>query len=133
MTPFKIRDRLKRLLGLESTGRSPDAGPPSPREKVTLILVDGDGNEQTAEGGAGDTLLFISGKMKKPIGTGCNDSGCSTCRVDVLEGAESLARQDRRERGTLARHGHPKTMRLACRAELQKGTVKVRAHEFLEL
>jgi len=133
MTPFKIRERLKRLLGLEPGEKSRDTAPPPPREKVTLILVDGDGNEQTYDGGAGDTPLFISGNMKKPIGSGCNDSSCATCRIEVLEGAENLAPQDERERETLKENGHSEDLRLGCRTEILKGTIKVRAYEFLEL
>lgn len=131
MTPFKIRQRLKRLLGMENAPRE-EVRPP-PRAKVQLVVVDADGNEQSYAGGAGDTPLFVSGNMEKPIGSGCNDSTCSTCRVEVLEGAENLAPQSEHERKTLREHGHPETWRLACRAEILRGSVKVRAYEFLEL
>ena len=134
MTPFRIRERLKVLLGLEPSKNDREkTAPPPPRPKVTLVVVDADGNEQTYDGGAEDTPLFISGNMKKPIGSGCNDSSCATCRIEVLEGAENLSPQDEREIATLKENGHPETMRLACRVSIMKGSVKVRAHEFLEL
>lgn len=132
MTPFNIRKRLKRLLGLEPAERTPEPKAP-PREKVTLILVDAEGEEQTYQGHEGDTPLFISGNMAKPIGSGCNDSSCATCRIEVLEGADNLSPQAERERNTLEENGHNPDLRLACRTEILRGTVKVRAYEFLEL
>ncbi len=135
MTPFRIRERLKKLLGLGPTGSSEgSASAAPPRPKVTLTVVDQAGEEQTFDGKAGDSPLFISGNMAKPIGSGCNDSSCATCRIEVLEGAENLSPQDARERATLEANEHdPDTFRLGCRTEILQGSVKVRAHEFLEI
>lgn len=135
ITPFRIRERLKKMLGLGPSGDSKSSDPPPPpRPKVTLVVVDEAGEEQTFDGGAGDTPLYISGNMKKPIGSGCNDSSCATCRIEVLEGAENLSPQDARERATLEANGHDAdTLRLACRTEILQGSVKVKAHEFLVL
>jgi len=132
VTPFGIRKRLKRLLGLEPAERSEDARPPA-REKVTLILVDEKGEEQTYQGGSGDTPLFISGNMAKPIGSGCNDSSCATCRVEILEGHENVSPQGPGETETLLANAFDENLRLACRMEILQGTVKVRAYEFLEI
>ena len=131
MTPFKIRNRLKKLLGREVPERQ-DIQPP-PRSKVMLRVVDADGMEQSFQGNAGDTPLFISGNMEKPIGSGCNDSTCSTCRIELLEGAENVSPQGEHERKTLRDNGHPEHLRLACRTEILQGDVQVRAYEFLEL
>ncbi len=131
MTPFKIRKRLKKLLGLEEEEKA-EVRPP-PREKVMLRVVDGDGLEQSYQGHAGDTPLFISGNMEKPIGSGCNDSTCSTCRIEILEGAENVSPHGEHERTTLRENGHPDHLRLACRVEILQGDVQVRAFEFLEL
>ncbi|MCB9795780.1 MAG: (2Fe-2S)-binding protein [Alphaproteobacteria bacterium] len=131
MTPFGIRKRIKKALGLEPAGDAPKPAARPPRERVTLVLVDGDGEEQTYQGDAGFSPLYISGNMEKPIGSGCNDSSCATCRVEVLAGAENLSEQDERERQTLRENGHSTDLRLACRAEILRGTVKVRAFEFL--
>lgn len=133
MTPFKIRERLKNLLGLAPATPKEPPTPRRKREPVTLILVDAEGNEQEHVGEAGYSPLYISGNMQKPIASGCNDSTCATCRIEVLEGAENLSPQDERERATLAEAGHSPELRLACRTEVLKGTVKVRAHEFLVL
>lgn len=132
MTPFHIRKRLKQLLGLEPATKSEDPKPP-PRPRVTLVVVDAEGNEQTYQGGQGDSPLYISGNMAKPIGSGCNDSSCATCRIEVLSGAENLTPQDAHERATLKANGHPEDWRLACRTAITGGSVTVRAHEFLEV
>ncbi|MFT5583823.1 MAG: ferredoxin [Cognaticolwellia sp.] len=132
MTPFGIRKRLKRLLGLDPSESNEDARPPA-REKVTLILVDEKGEEQTYQGGSGDTPLFISGNMAKPIGSGCNDSSCATCRVEILEGHENVSPQGPGETETLLANAFDENLRLACRMEILQGSVKVRAYEFLEI
>jgi ferredoxin len=135
ITPFRIRERLKKMLGLGPTGESDaDKPAPPPRPKVTLTVVDEAGQEQTFDGKAGDTPLYISGNMARPIGSGCNDSSCATCRIEVLEGAENLSPQDARERATLEANGHDAdTLRLGCRTEILQGSVKVKAYEFLEI
>ncbi|MCB9762381.1 MAG: (2Fe-2S)-binding protein [Alphaproteobacteria bacterium] len=131
MTPFGIRKRIKKLLGIAPEQDAPAAPVRPPREKVTLVVVDGEGAEQSYEGQAGFSPLYISGNMERPIASGCNDSSCATCRIEVLEGPENLSEQDDRERATLAENGKPEHLRLACRAEILRGTVKVRAFEFL--
>lgn len=124
-TPFGIRRRLKRLFGMPLDGTA-SAEPAKP--KVTLTVSSPKG-EQTTEGEPESTLLALSGRMKNPIASGCSDSSCGTCRVEVLDGADALNAQDARERGTLKENGFPTTLRLACRAELHSGTVKVKAFE----
>lgn len=133
MTPFGIRKRIKSLLGIDAPGQAEEAAPKKPKEKVTLVLVDANGEEQTYAGTPHMTPLYISGNMQKPIASGCNDSTCSTCRIEVLEGAENLSERDAREIRTLAENGRPAELRLGCRAEILRGTVKVRAFEFLEV
>ncbi len=71
--------------------------------------MDGEGAEQSFEGHQGDTPLFISGNMEKPIGSGCNDSTCATCRIEVLDGAEYLSPQGQHERQTLGETDTPST------------------------
>ncbi len=124
-TPFGIRRRLKRLFGIPLDGAS--AAAPS-EARVTLTVVSPKG-EQTDESIAGSTLLAISGRMKHPIASGCSDSSCGTCRVEVLEGAANLTDQEARERGALKENGYPTTLRLACRAELVSGSARVKAFE----
>lgn len=124
-TPFGIRRRLKRLLGIPL---DPDSAGAAEAVKVALTVVSAKG-EQVTEGVPESTLLALSGRMKNPISSGCSDSSCGTCRVEVMEGAECLTAQDARERGTLKENGYAASMRLACRAELVSGAARVRAFE----
>ncbi|MFZ5475483.1 MAG: 2Fe-2S iron-sulfur cluster-binding protein [Myxococcota bacterium] len=126
-SPFGIRRRLKRLFGLEKP-----AAPAEPeREKISVTVVGPDGSENTATTWAGASILSASGALRRPIASGCADSTCGTCHVDVLEGEENLVEQSARERATLKDAGHPATQRLACRAEVVKGSVKVKAYELV--
>ena len=122
-TPFGVRRRLKRILGMDAAASA------APRaERVAITVVGPKGEEQTGESPKGSTILAASGVLKRPIASGCADSTCGTCRVEVLEGGETLTKADARERATLKEGGFPITMRLACRVEID-GPMKVRAFE----
>jgi ferredoxin len=128
-SPFGLRRRLKTLLGMDP---GPVAAPPAaaPRPPpVHLVLVGADGAEESCSGPPGSTLLALSGALRRPIASGCSDSTCGTCRVEVLDGVERLTPQDGRERASLSESGHPAHLRLACRAEVGEGTVRARAFE----
>lgn len=127
-SPFGIRRRIKRLLGMPLDGQS---APAEEVVKAQLVVVGPTGAEQQASVNAGVTLLQAGGALAKPIASGCSDSSCATCRVEVLEGAENLDEQTAKERATLKENGYPTTLRLACRAELLKGSVKVKAFELI--
>ena len=133
MTPFGIRKKLKSLMGLDTSAddRAPVKRPERP--KVTLVLVDDRGKEQTFSGDVGSSPLYISGNMERPIASGCNDSSCGTCRIEVIEGAEHLSPQSPREKQTLAANGFPTTLRLGCCSEITGGTLKVRAYNFVDV
>ncbi len=136
MTPFGIRKKLKSLLGLgggSGEGRRSAAPVRKERPKVSLIVLDGSGMEQSVQGSAADTLVYISGNMHKPIGTGCSDASCGTCRVEVLDGDDNLSAQEARERATLKESGFPEDLRLGCCAQLLEGSAKVKAFEFIEV
>lgn len=125
-SPFGIRRRLKKLLGMQAKA------PAAQREeipKVQLVLVGPDGSEQHASADVGSSIVSATSRMKRPIATGCSDSTCGTCRVEILEGGDNVAEQSARERATLKDGGFPQTYRLGCRTELVKGTVKARAFE----
>ena len=126
-SPLGLRRRLKKLLGIEDKASAPKEVVP----KVTLVVVGPDGSEQTAEVDVGTTIVGGTTRFKRPIATGCSEASCGTCRVEVLEGGEGLAEQSPRERATLKENGFPATMRLACRTELVKGSVKVKAAELM--
>lgn len=100
-------------------------------EKITLVVVGPKGDEQTVTTYAGSTILGASGQFRHPIASGCSDSSCGTCHVEILEGAENLSEPTAREKGTLKDAGHPAGQRLSCRTEVLKGTVKVKAFELV--
>ncbi len=134
MTPFGIRKRLKALLGTgDGTSSRSSAPPRKERAKVELAVLDGEGEEQVVSGSADDTLVFISGNLVKPIGTGCSDSTCATCRVEVLEGEDNLSAQEATERATLLANEHSEGLRLGCCTRLLQGSARVRAFEFIEI
>lgn len=124
-TPFGIRRRLKRVFGIP-LGDASDAAPAAATVSLTVVSAKG---EETTESAPESTLLAVSGRMKHPISSGCSDSSCGTCRVEVLDGADNLTGQDAKERGTLKENGFPTTLRLACRAQLVSGAAKVKAAE----
>ena len=126
-TPFGIRRRIKRLLGmpLDNETSAPAV------EKATLVVV-GPKGEQSAQVNVGMSILAAAGSVPNPIASGCSDSSCGTCRVDILEGADLCSDGAPRERATLKENGFPTNLRLACRTEILKpGTVKVKAFELM--
>lgn len=124
-TPFGIRRRIKRLFGIQDAA----ADGAAPRERISLTVVGPKGDEETGSAAAGSTILAASGNLRHPVASGCAQGDCGTCRVEVLEGAENLSEQTDRERLTLKSNKHPEAWRLACRAEVLHGAVKVRAFE----
>ncbi|MDP2317663.1 MAG: 2Fe-2S iron-sulfur cluster-binding protein [Pseudomonadota bacterium] len=127
-SPFGIRRRIKRLLGIEA---KKSAEPEVEPEKITLHILGPKGDEQSVTTYAGSTILGASGQLRHPIASGCSDSTCGTCHVEILEGADNLSEPTARERGTLRESGHPAGQRLSCRTEILKGTVKVKAFELV--
>jgi len=114
MTPFGIRKRIKSLLGLEKTPKAKK--PEVPRYTVKFILPDGSDFEVKAK--KGDSLVLASGRGASPIATGCADSSCGTCQVEVVAGADNLSPDDDHERRTKAANQVPEDRRLGCRAEV---------------
>lgn len=126
-TPFGIRRRIKRLLGMPLDG----AAAAEVIQKATLV-VSGPKGEQSAQVTVGQTILTASGSIPNPIASGCSDSSCGTCRVELLEGAELCSDASARDRATLKENGYPTTLRLSCRTEIvAPGTVKVKAFELM--
>lgn len=126
-TPFGIRRRIKRLLGMPL-----DNATAEPVVEKATLTVTGPKGEQTASVNVGLTLLAAAGSLASPIASGCSDSSCGTCRVDILEGADICSEPVARERATLKENGFPTNLRLACRTEIVKsGTVKLKAFELI--
>ncbi|MFT5681223.1 MAG: ferredoxin [Myxococcota bacterium] len=120
MTPFGIRKKLKALLG----GSKAPPKPAVPKYQVTFELPDGSSYEVPAK--HGDTLVLASGRGASPISTGCADSTCGTCQVEVLAGVEMLSPEDESERRTKAETSVPATNRLGCRTEVLGEGVRVK-------
>lgn len=122
MTPFRIRARLKKLLGLDASA-APDR-PVVPRFDVTFELPDGSSYQTKAK--KEDSLVLASGRGPNPIATGCADGTCGTCRVVVLEGAGMLTDPTEHETKTKKAAGVPDAERLACQTLVLGEGVKVR-------
>ena len=125
MTPFGIRKKLKKLMGLDAgSGGGGTSAPEIPRYTVTFELPDG--NSYQAQAKEGDSLVLTSGRGSDPIASGCADSTCGTCRVDVLEGDGQLTPESEAEAKTKSENNIPREQRLGCQAGVLGEGVKVR-------
>ena len=122
MTPFKIRERLKKLLFSSKPAAS--TAPARPRYPVRFVLPDG--TDYTTEAKEGDSLVLASGRGPAPIATGCADSSCGTCQVEVLAGADHLTPPTDAEEATKKATGVPADLRLGCQAGVLGAGVEVR-------
>lgn len=124
-TPFGIRRRVKRFFGIQV-----DAQATEPEVEKAHFTITGPKGEQAADVAVGVSLLAASGATSHPIASGCSDSSCGTCRVEILQGADLCTEQVARERATLKENGFPTALRLACKTDILKaGDIKVRAYE----
>jgi len=128
VTPFGIRKRIKKLLGLEAPSPRPQA-PPVPRYEVKFELPDGTSYE--AKGKAGDTLSRISGRGPRPLATGCADTTCGTCAVEILAGHEQVTAPSEHELKTRAANQVPDDRRLACATAITGEGVVVKVFAIL--
>jgi ferredoxin len=119
VSPLRIRERLKRVLG--------GSKPPSDKIEVTFVLPDG--SQATGRGESRYTLVMASQNLETPIATGCPDGGCGGCNVEVLDGADALApatdAEIRSFEGRAKRKPGPEE-RLACHARVLKSGARVR-------
>ena len=130
MTPFGIRKRIKRLLGLEtSSAASAPRRPEAPRFDVRFELPDGTSYE--AKGKAGDPIARISGRGPRPLSTGCADTSCGTCAVEILEGADQITPESEHEVRTRQANKVPDGRRLACATAITGAGVVVKVFTVL--
>ena len=123
MSRFGIRKKIKSLMGWDSSPKPPSA-PARPKYPVTFVLPNGE--SYTADAKEGDSLVLTSGRGPYPISTGCSDGTCATCRVEVLEGLDSLTRADDHENKTKADNEIDSGLRLGCQAAVIGSGVKVK-------
>ncbi len=130
MTPFGIRKRLGRLLGLGAAAPTKmPARREVPRFDVRFELPDGSSYE--ARGKSGDPLARISGRGPQPLATGCGDTSCGTCAVEILEGEDQLTPESEHERITRKANQVPDGRRLACATSILGEGVAVRVFSLL--
>ena len=73
------------------------------------------------------TLLEATREVGLPIASACGENGaCARCGLQIVEGAESLARETDRERLIKERNRIDPELRLACRVR-PRGDLTVRA------
>jgi ferredoxin len=128
VTPFGIRKRLKKLFGLEAAPPKPKA-PPAPRYEVQFELPDD--TSYTAKGKSGDTLSRISGRGPRPLATGCADTSCGTCAVEIIEGVDMVTEASEHELLTKAANQVPEQYRLACATAITGEGVVVKVFAIL--
>ena len=143
MTPFRLRKRVKRLLGKSNK-------PQIVRYPVSFVLPDG--SEQTLEVEEHYSLLMASQGLPSPISTGrragstCPDGGCDLCRVEVLD-PTGLSPQKDYELQTMLDHaagkdyeGRPREKaeppgehtRLACHAKVRGPGARIKVHALVD-
>lgn len=129
-TPFRIRQRIKSALGLGAPSKKPE-----PQPMIELVVVGPGDRRQQGKAPLGQTVLLSAGNLASPIASGCSDSTCSTCRIEVLSGEDMLTPRSDIEDATLKANQRDPNLRLACVAAVTSrgsGRLEVRAHEFLE-
>jgi ferredoxin len=86
------------------------------------------GPAKTAVVGERARLLDICDDLRAPVRFGCRAARCTTCRVEILEGASLLAPPGPEEAELLDATGSPPGVRLACQVviEAAEGTVRLR-------
>jgi ferredoxin len=120
VTPWKLRDRVRSLFAAKPAAPEDE---PLPKYAVTYVLPNGE--PQQAMATKGFTLVLASGNLQWPIDTGCADSSCATCQVDVLSGGDQLTRRTDGEAATLENNGAPAERRLGCRAKIMGPGISV--------
>ncbi|MCS6990210.1 MAG: (2Fe-2S)-binding protein [Chloroherpetonaceae bacterium] len=88
--------------------------------RIVVVMRQADGTETTrviekARWLDGESLQSLALDEGLRIGGACGGMGlCTTCRVEIIEGAESLSRLTREEKDFRAQNLLKETERLAC-------------------
>lgn len=71
-------------------------------------------------------LLDLCDELRAPVQFGCRAARCTTCRVEVLEGAALLEAPGAEEAEILAVTSSPANVRLACQVVIREGNGALR-------
>ncbi|MCX7872385.1 MAG: (2Fe-2S)-binding protein [Verrucomicrobiae bacterium] len=78
---------------------------------------------------AGEFILDASTDAGVVLNSGCLNSTCGTCAVEILEGGENLSAMTDRERSVLeGKNLEPGKFRLACCTKIMRGEVVIRSN-----
>ena len=121
MTPFKIRQRLKKARKRILRGERLEV------ETIYLDLVLPDGSEHRVTTEPDYTLTMASQLLDTPIHAACPDGTCGECRVEIHAYPEGLKPATDAEREILG-DDLDKGIRLACHARLVESGVKVKVN-----
>ncbi|MEZ4361789.1 MAG: 2Fe-2S iron-sulfur cluster-binding protein [Kofleriaceae bacterium] len=101
------------------------------KSTVKLITESNVGRVIEIDAPEGAALIDMCDKHDAPIPFSCRTASCGTCRIHVLEGAESLLPPEADELELLDVFNHkPPGIRLTCQARLRPGAVKVHIKAF---
>ena len=92
---------------------------------VTGVQVRFEPHDSLVTADAGMSLLEIAEKHEQPIEAGCRMGICGSDPVAVLDGMCNLSPPEQDELDTLRRLGHGGSTRMACRARVHSGVVRV--------
>lgn len=123
--PGLLRRGLRKAR--ELGGRLRPARPSAQSGRVRFVGPDGLLAEADAE--AGETLLRVAIVSRLDLSHYCGGTcSCATCRVEIVEGAETLSPMEGREQMVLGYQASQAGDRLACQARVG-GDVVVRIPE----
>ncbi len=71
-------------------------------------------------------LVDLCDEARAPVGFGCRAARCTTCRVEILEGARWIEPPEVEEAELLTSIFAPPNVRLACQAIVRDGSGVVR-------
>jgi len=93
-------------------------------EKPKTMRIEFPHTEQICEVDYDDTLVDATFRYELPIRYRCERAVCTTCLVEVIEGAPNLSEVEPREKQTLAAIKAKPNWRLACQVSVL-GDVKL--------
>lgn len=92
-----------------------------------VIFVDHLGHPQESEAFEGGSLIKLCHKVDSPIPFHCRRAKCGMCRMEILEGADTLLPAGESELKVLEVFGLPSHQyRLACQAQMYPGFATLR-------